>query len=490
PTMNRHINHQSAPSMERIFSQRYRNETELARELSHSIQMTGEDRLRADALARLITERLRSERSHQLGLDAILAEFPLSSPEGKALLNLSEALLRIPDKTNADQLINEQLHAANWQGHRGHSPSWLVNLATWGLSLAETMSDSSGKPIAREAIKHAIDWLAHYFVIAENIEDACERKQSDFLYSYDMLGEAAQTQAESDANFVKYSEAIHFIGKKNNGAGIRFGASVSIKLSALHPRFQPTQEARINNALYPRLLELALLAKQYDIGLTIDAEECDRLEITLKLFARLAYDEKLGNWEGLGIAVQAYQKRAFAVVQWLSQLSRHRPLMVRLVKGAYWDSEIKVAQQAALTDYPVFTHKANTDLSFIACAQVLLHAEHRIYPQFATHNPFTISFIHQMAGDKTIEFQALFGMGETLYRLANELGLNRPCRIYAPVGEKTTLLPYLIRRFLENGANTSFVHQLLKPQKTNQVSWPEPHQCPTLVKPHKLFAQR
>ncbi len=485
--MNREINSQSAPPMERIFSQRYRNETELARELSQSIQLTSDDQLRADALARLITERLRLERSSHLGLDAILTEFPLSSLEGKALLILSEALLRIPDKTNANQLLNEQLHAANWQGHRGHSPSRLVNLATWGISIAESISDSSGKPIAREASKQAIDWLANYFVIAENIENANEHKQPDFLYSFDMLGEAALTQAESDAYFAKYTEAIHFVGKKNNGAGIRFGAGVSIKLSALHPRFQPTQQKRINAELYPRLLELARLAKQYDIGLTIDAEECDRLEITLKLFARLVYEDKLGDWAGLGIAVQAYQKRALAVVQWLSQLSQYRPIMVRLVKGAYWDAEIKAAQQAALADYPVFTHKANTDLSYIACAQVLLNAEHRIYPQFATHNPFTLCLIHQMAGEKTLEFQSLFGMGEALYRLANELGVNRTCRIYAPVGHKTSLLPYLIRRFLENGANSSFVHQLLNPQINPQFICPEPHHSPSLNKPHKLF---
>lgn len=212
--MNRHAHQQSAPSLERIFSQRYRNETELARELCQSIQINSEDRLRADALARLITERLRLERSNQSGLDAILAEFPLNSTEGKALLNLSEALLRTPDKTNADQLIYEQLHAANWHAHRGHSPSWQVNLATWGISLAESMSHSSSKPIAREVIKHAIDWLAHYFVIAENIEDASDRHHGDFLYSYDMLGEAALTQAESDCFFQKYIEAIHCVGKK------------------------------------------------------------------------------------------------------------------------------------------------------------------------------------------------------------------------------------------------------------------------------------
>nr|WP_314899300.1 bifunctional proline dehydrogenase/L-glutamate gamma-semialdehyde dehydrogenase PutA [uncultured Deefgea sp.] len=488
--MNRQTHSQSAPSLERIFSQRYRNESELARELSQLVQLNSEDQLRADALARLITERLRLEKSNQSGLDAILAEFPLSSPEGKALINLSEALIRIPDKTNANQLISEQLHAAHWQGHRGHSPSWLVNLAAWGLSLAETMSDSAAKPIAREVIRHAINWLAHYFVIAETLEDAEKRCQAEFLYAYDMLGEAALTQTESDRYFTKYREAIHFVGNKNNGAGTRFGASISIKLSALHPRFSHYQQARIDKELYPRLLELALLAKQYDIGLTIDAEECDRLEITLKLFAKLAYEPTLGDWAGLGVAVQAYQKRALSVVQWLAQVSLHRPLIVRLVKGAYWDSEIKAAQQSNLLDYPVFTHKSNTDLSYIACAQVLLHAKHRIYPQFATHNPFTICLIHQMAGDKNIEFQALFGMGETLYRLANELGLNRPCRIYAPIGEKTQLLPYLIRRFLENGANSSFIHLLHQSQKITQFAWPETHQGAALPKPHKLFAQR
>ncbi|MBM5571005.1 MULTISPECIES: bifunctional proline dehydrogenase/L-glutamate gamma-semialdehyde dehydrogenase PutA [Deefgea] len=488
--MNRSINTQSAPSLERIFSQRYRNETELARELSQSVQLNSEDQLRADALARLITERFRLERLNQSGLDTVLAEFPLSSPEGKALLNLCEALLRIPDKNNANQLIREQLHTAHWQGHRGHSPSWLVNLATWGLSVAETMSESAGKPIAREVIKHAIEWLANYFVIAENLKGANERAQAEFLYSYDMLGEAALTQAESDDYFAKYLEAIHDVGQHNNGAGPRFGASVSVKLSALHPRFSPLQAARIEKELYPRLLELAQLAKQYDIGLTIDAEESDRLEITLKLFAQLAFEPKLGDWAGLGIAVQAYQKRALAVVQWLAQMSQHRPLMVRLVKGAYWDSEIKTAQQQNLVDYPVFTHKSHTDLSYIACAQVLLHSEHRIYPQFATHNPFTICLIHQLAGERNIEFQALFGMGESLYRLANQLSLNRPCRIYAPIGEKTQLLPYLIRRFLENGANSSFIHLLHQRHKITQFAWPETHQSARLAKPHKLFAPR
>lgn len=488
--MYRSAHHQSAPSMERIFSQRFRNEAELARELSELIRLSSENQLRADALARLITEQFRQERTNQSGLDSILAEFPLDSPEGRALLILSEALLRIPDKENANLLIYEQLHAARWNQHKGHSPSWLVNLATWGLSLAEIISDSAGKPIAREVIKQAIDWLAHYFVIADNLDNALERSQPDFLYSYDMLGEAALTQEESDRYFAKYLAAIHSIGRKSKGAGIRFGPGISIKLSALHPRFSPHQETRLQTELYPRLLELAMLAKQYDIGLTIDAEECDRLEITLKLFAELVFEPKLGDWAGLGIAVQAYQKRALAVVQWLSKISQHRPIMVRLVKGAYWDSEIKAAQQANLLDYPVFTHKNNTDLSYIACAQVLLQAENRIYPQFATHNPFTICLIHQLAGDKDIEFQALFGMGESLYQIANQLNLNRPCRIYAPIGEKTQLLPYLIRRFLENGANSSFIYLLHQQHKISQYAWPEAQYTSTLAKPYKLFAPR
>ncbi|WP_051534388.1 bifunctional proline dehydrogenase/L-glutamate gamma-semialdehyde dehydrogenase PutA [Deefgea rivuli] len=476
----------SPPSLERIFSQRYRNETELARELSQTLQISSDDQLRADALARIITERLRLERINQSGLDAILAEFPLSSSEGKALLNLAEALLRIPDQGNANQLLREQLHAANWLAHRGHSPSWQVNLAAWGLSLADSISNSSGKPIAREIIKQAIGWLGQHFIIAENIEQAVKQTQTQFLYSYDILGEAALSTFDSDGYFAKYTQAIHHIGQLNQGAGVRFGAGVSIKLSALHPRFEHAQQQRLNSELYPRLLELALLAKQYDIGLTIDAEECERLEITLRLFGRLAFDNKLGEWAGLGIAVQAYQKRALSVIQWLCQLSLHRPLVVRLVKGAYWDSEIKWAQHAALVDYPVFTHKSHTDLSYLACAQTLLHAEHRIYPQFATHNPFTLSLVHQMAGERDCEFQGLFGMGEALYSLIDELGVNRPCRIYAPIGEQAALLPYLIRRFLENGANTSFVHQLLSPEKQTHLTWPTTQNSPAYPKPNKL----
>ncbi|QLI82735.1 proline dehydrogenase family protein [Chitinibacter fontanus] len=478
-----------SPAFTNLAQAKYQDEQSAARQIQDACQLSAEQSLRADAMGHLLSQKLRIARQNQAGIDNLLSQYPLSTPAGRALLNLAEAALRIPDHFQLDQFIEEQLHAADWHQHRGHSPSWLINFATLGLDLAESTHTPLTTPIFREAIKQALRLLASQFVIAEDITAALQAQNPDFRYSFDMLGEAALSPEEASVYLERYTQAIHQVGAYSQGAG-QFGPAVSIKLSALCHKFDFLHYQQVHTELYPRLYQLALIAKQYDIGLTIDAEESHRQLLTLSLFERLMAEPDLLNWSGLGIAVQAYQKNALQVVKWLSQSTRqqHRAITVRLVKGAYWDSEIKWAQQAGLANYPVWTNKTLTDQSYLACARILLQAENRIFAQFATHNAFTLSTIHQMAGAQNCEFQALFGMGETLYQLAHELGIERPCRLYAPVGAHKELLPYLVRRFLENGANTSFVHQVLaeatRPELSNSASQ---H---TLRQPNKLFLPR
>ncbi len=446
----------------------------------------------AHSLAMRIAGKLRSRKSaggRQGLVQGLLQEFSLSSQEGVALMCLAEALLRVPDKGTRDALIRDKISTGNWQPHLGNSQSVFVNAATWGLMLTgrlvathnETGLTSSlnrligkgGEPLIRKGVDMAMRLMGEQFVTGETIGEALANAQTmeakGFRYSYDMLGEAALTAEDAQRYLASYEQAIHAIGKASAGRGIYEGPGISIKLSALHPRYSRAQYERVMAELYPTLLSLTQLAKQYDIGINIDAEEADRLELSLDLLERLCFEPSLADWNGIGFVIQAYQKRCPHVVDHLIDLarrSRHR-LMIRLVKGAYWDSEIKLAQINGLEGYPVYTRKAYTDVSFLACARKLLAAPEAIYPQFATHNAHTLAAVYQLAGQNyyagQYEFQCLHGMGEPLYEQVVGKGqdrLDRPCRIYAPVGSHETLLAYLVRRLLENGANTSFVNRI------------------------------
>ncbi|MEJ8851564.1 trifunctional transcriptional regulator/proline dehydrogenase/L-glutamate gamma-semialdehyde dehydrogenase [Variovorax rhizosphaerae] len=451
----------------------------------------------AHALAHRIATQLRNRKNAtgRAGLvQGLLQEYALSSQEGVALMCLAEALLRIPDVATRNALIRDKIADGQWQTHAGRSPSIFVNAATWGLlltgKLVATHSESGlsttltrligkgGEPLIRKGVDMAMRMMGEQFVTGETIKQALEHARKleaeGFRYSYDMLGEAALTAQDAHRYRASYEQAIHAIGKASAGRGVYEGPGISIKLSALHPRYQRAQRARVMDELYPVLRELTLLAKRYDIGLNIDAEEADRLELSLDLLEKLCFEPALAGWNGIGFVIQGYQKRCPYVIDYLIDLARrsHHRLMIRLVKGAYWDSEIKRAQVEGLEGYPVFTRKAYTDVSYLACARKLLAAPEAIYPQFATHNAHTLAAIHEMADPATYvpgqyEFQCLHGMGEPLYEQvvgSVENGkLGRPCRIYAPVGTHETLLAYLVRRLLENGANTSFVNRIADP---------------------------
>ncbi len=424
------------------------------------------------------------------GLDAFLYQYDLSSEEGIALMCLAEALLRIPDATTADRLIKDKIASKDWEQYLGKSQSWFVNAATWGLMLTgkilnheksssanllstlKRLVTKSGEPVIRNAVRQAMKILGRQFVMAENIQVALERAKSNeargYHYSYDMLGEAAKTKEDAAFYLKSYQDAIEMIGKENNNRGPINGPGVSVKLSALHPRYEWVKREQMQQELLPIIKSLVLQAKEANIGFTIDAEEAERLELSLVLFEALVNELDLGGWQGLGLAVQAYQKRAFYVIDWLAELAKrhHRRFMLRLVKGAYWDSEIKWTQERGLKDYPVFTRKSSTDVSFLACAQKLFQAGTLFYPQFASHNAQTVSAVIEMAKlhgmEEQFEFQCLHGMGESLYdNIIGANKLNIPCRIYAPVGGHKHLLGYLVRRLLENGANTSFVNRII-----------------------------
>ncbi|WP_408642941.1 trifunctional transcriptional regulator/proline dehydrogenase/L-glutamate gamma-semialdehyde dehydrogenase [Acidovorax bellezanensis] len=452
---------------------------------------------RVQALALQLAERLRARKnaSGRAGLvQGLLQEYALSSQEGVALMCLAEALLRIPDAATRDALIRDKIANGQWQSHTGRSPSVFVNAATWGLlltgKLVATHSEASlatqltrligkgGEPMIRKGVDLAMRMMGEQFVTGETIAAALDNARSleaqGFRYSYDMLGEAAMTAEDADRYRHSYEQAIHAIGKASQGRGVHEGPGISIKLSALHPRYSRAQHGRVMDELYPVVRSLALLARRYDIGLNIDAEEADRLELSLDLLEKLCFEPALAAWNGIGFVIQAYQKRCPAVIAYLIDLARrsHQRLMVRLVKGAYWDSEIKRAQVDGQDGIPVYTRKVYTDLSYLACARQLLAAPQQIYPQFATHNAHTMAAIYMLADPARYysgqyEFQCLHGMGEPLYEQVvgrSEDGkLGRPCRIYAPVGTHETLLAYLVRRLLENGANTSFVNRIADP---------------------------
>ncbi len=439
------------------------------------------------AEARALVVKARSLKRRKGVMESFLEEFGLSNAEGLALMCLAEALLRVPDEDTADKLIAEKIKTGRWAEHIGKSDHWLVNAGTWGLMmtgrivrLPEDMKGDAGafmarfvaragEPVVRAGAMQAMRILGEQFVLGRDIEAALKRGRAlaredlASTFSFDMLGEGARTDADALRYLKAYEDAIDAVGADAGGKGPAAANGISVKLSALHPRYEARQDARVMAELYPRVRTLAERAKRHDINLCLDAEEADRLVLSLKLLDKLSAEPALSDWRGLGLAVQAYQKRARGVIAKLAQLAqkRGRCFMVRLVKGAYWDGEIKRAQQNGRPDYPVFTTKQATDLSYLVCAKALIDAGGALYPQFATHNAHTAVAIRRMAeaaGHSAYEFQRLHGMGEALY-LALEG--RAPVRVYAPVGGHEDLLPYLVRRLLENGANTSFVHTFL-----------------------------
>ncbi len=448
-------------------------------------------------IASRLVDAVRRTRGSYGGIDAFLQEYDLSSQEGILLMCIAEALLRIPDAATADKLIAEKIAAGNWEEHLSGESSTFVNVSTWGLMftgrllgsdteqvvrepglLMKRMAGRVGEPVVRQAMRQAMRIMGHEFVMGRTIGDALKRarnrENAAYRYSYDMLGEAALTAEDATRYFDAYASAIEAISRaKEAGQSEITAPSISVKLSALHPRLELAQRERVLAELTPRVQSLAEQAKAGGIGLCIDAEEAERLELQLEVFERVFREPALDGWDGFGLALQAYQKRAYAAAGWLQELARSqgRMIPVRLVKGAYWDTEIKRAQERGLTSYPVFTRKASTDVSYLACARRLLLDSPHLYPQFATHNAHTLASVYCIArsrGDSATdgyEFQRLHGMGEELYQeVIGEDQLNVACRVYAPVGSHADLLPYLVRRLLENGANTSFVNRIVDEQ--------------------------
>ncbi|MBI5451217.1 MAG: bifunctional proline dehydrogenase/L-glutamate gamma-semialdehyde dehydrogenase PutA [Gammaproteobacteria bacterium] len=500
-------------SDERVHVESLITELALERDAQRRIQMQ----------ATALVTRLRA-RPQLSGLEAFLSEYDLSSEEGVALMCLAEALLRIPDTRTADRLIHDQLGPGDWSRHLGHSRSWLVNAASWGLLLTGrivSLDDRqyaepgrfigrlvarSGEPVLRRALQQAMQILGRQFVIGQTIDEAvqCSRHgaAARYRYSFDMLGEAALTADDAERYLAAYRQAITRLGTEAvHYADLYHAPGISVKLSALHPRYEFAQAERLRRELLPRIIELCQQACAAGIALTLDAEESERLEPMLDVVAALIAEPSLRDWPGLGLAVQAYQKRAPAVIDYLAELARRhqRRLMIRLVKGAYWDSEVKRAQERGLDDYPVLTRKQATDISYLVCAQRLFAAAEVCYPMLATHNAQTIAAIIELAdGREDFEFQRLHGMGEDLHDMVID-HLGRPCRVYAPVGSYQVLLAYLVRRMLENGANTSFVNLLTRsgysieqlvadPVESWQALADKRH--PLLPRPGELYSDR
>lgn len=435
----------------------------------------------AELAARLIT-KVRASHSGTQSFDAFLQEYSLSSEEGIVLMGMAEALLRIPDVATQNRFLQEKLAEADWYRHIAHSDSLLVNLASTALSISGKLEDRIrhphliidgllsrlGEPLIRTALKQGMQQLARHFVIAENIDVALIEASGNpsYRYSFDMLGEAALTEADAERYFHAYFQAIETLSKTAQG-DLFSNPGISIKLSALYPRYEVFQQQHAVKALKEKLLALVKRAREANIGVTIDAEESERLAMSLQVFVDVWSDPALQDWPGLGLAVQAYQKRAMPLIRWLAALAetRQRIIPLRLVKGAYWDSEIKRAQENGWADYPVFTRKAATDVSFLACAHLMLSHPQTIYPQFATHNAFSVAAICQLGQNHPgFEFQRLHGMGIALYDEILAQDSKFSCRVYAPIGSYRDLLPYLVRRLLENGANTSFIHQIENPK--------------------------
>ena len=453
-------------------------------------------------------------------MEVFLSEYGLSTDEGVALMCLAEALLRVPDATTMDELIEDKIAPSAWNQHLGKSSSSLVNASTWALmltgrvlsepregeGLAATLRGAIkrvGEPVIRTAVGRAMKEMGRQFVLGQSIEEAIRRGAQKvargYSYSYDMLGEAALTAADAQRNHVEYAASIHALGSQCKSPDIRENPGVSIKLSAIHPRYDYTQSDRVMAELVPRVQELARMAARQNMGLNIDAEEADRLDISLDVIEAVLRDPELAGWDGFGVVVQAYGKRAAPVIDWLYELAGEldRKIMVRLVKGAYWDSEIKHAQVEGLAGFPVFQRKEATDVSYLCCAQMLLERSDRIYPQFATHNAHTVAAVLEMARDRTgFEFQKLHGMGDALHDLVLEKESTR-CRIYAPVGTHRDLLAYLVRRLLENGANSSFVNKIVSDSVTPEEICADPFAVldqstqvlnPAVIPPANLFA--
>lgn len=470
-----------------------KDEAEHVRELLEQARLPAADQAKVQALAADLVTRVRARAQDQGAIEAFMRQYDLGSEEGVLLMCVAEALLRIPDQDTADKLIRDKLGDADWKKHMGESDSILVNASTWGLMLTGklvqindlTRVDVSGafkrligrvgEPVIRLAVRQAMKIMGHQFVMGRTIGEALTRSKkgdnANYRYSFDMLGEGALTMKDAQRYLDAYRQAIHAIGKhfaaqRQQGGGkdpVFAAPSISIKLSALYPRYEHAKRARVMAELVPGVLELAQLAKSYGIGYTVDAEEADRLELSLDIIEATFSDPSLDGWEGYGLAVQAYQKRTPYTIDFLADLARRvgRRIPVRLVKGAYWDAEIKRAQVEGHPGYPVFTRKQNTDVSYLACAKRLFAHSDALYPMFATHNAQTIAAVRAIAGGRDYEHQKLHGMGDDLYAEvipADRLGV--PCRVYAPVGSHEDLLPYLVRRLLENGANSSFVNRI------------------------------
>ena len=446
-------------------------------------------RSRAWERARKMVLRIRDDQDGQGAIDSLLNEYSLSSEEGVVLMCLAEALLRVPDKDTQDALIRDKLSQGKWSTHLGSSDSIFVNASSWGLLITGTMVDYAdkrkqdslgllkktlgrlGEPVIRKSMNYAMKIMGMQFVMGETIvaatKRAAEKEQQNYVYSYDMLGEGARTMNDAERYLKSYQDAIETIGGVAIASGKndpRKAPGISVKLSAIHPLYDFNHKERVMTEIVPKLKALCLQAKKYNIGLTIDAEESERLDISLDVIEAVFSDDDLEGWNGFGIALQAYQKRAIFVVEWLRELTLrvNRKMMVRLVKGAYWDTEIKNAQKGGFVHFPVFTRKSSTDVSYHACANKLLDYRDTIYPQFATHNAYTAATIVELAGDdkEGFEFQCLHGMGDSLYeQIVSDEGIQ--CRIYAPVGHHEDLLAYLVRRLLENGANSSFVNAIV-----------------------------
>jgi RHH-type proline utilization regulon transcriptional repressor/proline dehydrogenase/delta 1-pyrroline-5-carboxylate dehydrogenase len=464
-------------------------EEPIVRALAERARLGAAEAAAVQARGLALVQAVRDVRPTGSGLDAFLREYHLASPEGVILMCLAEALLRIPDAHTADRLIADKIAAGAWEDHLGDSESLFVNASTWGLMLTGSIVDVDraqvssvggwfarlasriSEPVARAALRQAMRIMGHQFVMGRTIEEALERttgaREAAYRYSFDMLGEAALTHIDAEHYFEKYRAAIVAVGRAI-GPDVALTArhSISVKLSALHPRYEFSQRARVLAELGPRLIALVRLAREAGIGLTVDAEEAERLELSLLLIDTVLSSDALAEYGGFGLAVQAYQKRTPALLEWL--IARTRALggavTVRLVKGAYWDSEIKRSQERGLCGYPVFTRKVNTDVSYLACARLLASATDVIFPQFATHNAHTVAYITELFRQRpsAFEFQRLHGMGEELYAqvIRADAG-GYACRVYAPVGAHEDLLPYLVRRLLENGANTSFVNRVV-----------------------------
>ena len=515
------------PSREPLSKLLFADEAFCVRALADKARLSPEQAKQTEVLARHLVEAVRKNRHAQGSIDAFMQEYSLSSEEGVVLMCLAEALLRIPDAVTADKLIADKIGGKNWESHIGKSDSLFVNASAWGLMLTgqfielgqiqhnvtdflRRMVGRSGEPVIRKAMKQAMRIMGKQFVLGRNIKEALKvakpLEKQGYRFSYDMLGEAAMTMADADRYLASYHAALQAVADAAGDDvvdGVFGQPSISVKLSALHPRYEAKKQDRVMNELYPRVLELAKAAKARGVGLTIDAEEVNRLDISLELFGTLCADPALVGWNGLGLAVQAYSKRAYAAIEWLAEVAEitKRRIPVRLVKGAYWDTEIKRSQEQGFAAYPLFTRKVSTDVSYLACARLMLNRRDVFYPMFATHNAHSLAAIQAMAGnDKSFEFQRLHGMGEALYDEvvgADKMGL--ACRIYAPVGSHEDLLAYLVRRLLENGANTSFVNRLADDDLPIETIIADPVEevmslenipHPNIVKPAQIFAPR